>query len=136
MCGIDPLTGVEELQANKALIDRLEAIRTTVSATSDLSQKADVGEGDEGARSIPLLFAVARPPRIRGLQCHGEAKRSRRILLAFHGAAGLFRSHPGTGSIGTAVACGIEGTIAAEAFSAARSGEDPIPCASAIPAVT
>jgi 2-methylaconitate cis-trans-isomerase PrpF len=112
--GIDPLTGVEELQANTALIDRLEAIRATVSRdigfiTQDVTEEMKV-------RVNPLLFAVAAPTTYKALNNVTVNESDHDILSRSMARRAFSKAHPGTGSIGTAVACGIEGTIAAEAY--------------------
>jgi 2-methylaconitate cis-trans-isomerase PrpF len=112
--GIDPLTGVEELQANRALIDRLEAIRATVSrdigfVTEDVVEEMKV-------RVNPLLFAVAPPTTYKGLNNVTVREDEHDILSRSMARRAFSKAHPGTGSIGTSVACGIEGTIAQEAY--------------------
>jgi 2-methylaconitate cis-trans-isomerase PrpF len=112
--GIDPLTGVEELQANKALIDRLETIRATVSreigfVTEDVEEEMKV-------RVNPLLFAVARPVTYKALNNVVVDEDDHDILSRSMARRAFSKAHPGTGSIGTSVACGIEGTIAHEAY--------------------
>ncbi len=113
--GIDPLTGVEELQADRALIDRLEAIRTTVSRDIGFITEGDV-EQEMRIRVNPLLFAVAEPRTYKGLNNVLVDKSDHDILSRSMARRAFSKAHPGTGSIGTAVACGIEGTIAHEAY--------------------
>ena len=72
--GIDPLAGVEELQADTALVDRLEAIRATVSrdigfVTEDVEQEMKV-------RVNPLLFAVGAARDLQGAE-HSRSSRRR-----------------------------------------------------------
>ena len=113
--GIDPLTGVEELQANSALIDRLEAIRATVSRDIGFITQGDVAE-EMKVRVNPLLFAVAPPTTYKALNNVTVAKDDHDILSRSMARRAFSKAHPGTGSIGTSVACGIEGTIAREAY--------------------
>jgi len=113
--GIDPLTGVEELQANTALIDRLEAIRATVSRDIGFITEGDVAE-EMRVRVNPLLFAVAPPATYKALNNVTVNERDHDIISRSMARRAFSKAHPGTGSIGTAVACGIEGTIAAEAY--------------------
>jgi 2-methylaconitate cis-trans-isomerase PrpF len=113
--GIDPLTGVEELQANTALIDRLEAIRATVSRDIAFITEGDVAE-EMRVRVNPLLFAVAPPATYKALNNVTVNERDHDIISRSMARRAFSKAHPGTGSIGTAVACGIEGTIAAEAY--------------------
>lgn len=113
--GIDPLAGVEELQADRALIDRLEAIRTTVSRDIGFITEGDV-EQEMRIRVNPLLFAVASPRTYKGLNNVVVEKSDHDILSRSMARRAFSKAHPGTGSIGTSVACGIEGTIAYEAY--------------------
>jgi len=112
--GIDPLTGVEELQADRLLIDRLEAIRATVSR--DIGFVTDDVEEEMKVRVNPLLFAVAPPTTYRALNNVVVGEEDHDILSRSMARRAFSKAHPGTGSIGTSVACGIEGTIAQEAY--------------------
>ena len=112
--GIDPLTGVEELQANTALVDRLEAIRAAVSrgigfVTEDVEQEMKV-------RVNPLLFAIAPPATYTALNGQVVDAQDHDILSRSITRRAFSKAYPGTGSVGTSVACGIAGTIAHEAF--------------------
>jgi 2-methylaconitate cis-trans-isomerase PrpF len=113
--GIDPQTGVEELQANKALVDRLEAIRATVSR--DIGFVTEDVEEEMKVRVNPLLFAVAEPVTYKALNNVVVLKDDHDILSRSIARRAFSKAHPGTGSIGASVACGIAGTIAHEAFS-------------------
>src|SRR6185369_4379231 len=64
--GIDPLTGIEELQADRALIERLESIRATVSRDIGFITEGDIAE-EMRVRVNPLLFAVAPPTTYKAL---------------------------------------------------------------------
>jgi 2-methylaconitate cis-trans-isomerase PrpF len=112
--GINPLTGVEELQANKALIDRLEAIRATVSR--DIGFVTEDVEEEMRVRVNPLLFAVAEPASYKALNNVFVDKGDHDILSRSMARRAFSKAHPGTGSIGTSVACGIAGTVANEAY--------------------
>ncbi len=112
--GIDPLTGVEELQADRALIDRLEAIRAAVSR--DIGFVTDDVEEEMKVRVNPLLFAVAPPTTYKALNNVVVGEEDHDILSRSMARRAFSKAHPGTGSIGTSVACGIEGTIAQEAY--------------------
>jgi len=113
--GIDPLTGVEELQADRALIDRLEAIRATVSRDIGFIAEGDVME-EMKVRVNPLLFAVAPPTTYKALNNIVVGENEHDILSRSMARRAFSKAHPGTGSIGTTVACGIEGTIAQESY--------------------
>jgi 2-methylaconitate cis-trans-isomerase PrpF len=113
--GIDPLTGVEELQADAQLIDRLEAIRAAVSRDIGFITEGDVTE-EMKVRVNPLLFAVAPPTTYKALNNFVVDEADHDILSRSMARRAFSKAHPGTGSIGTSVACGIEGTIAQEAY--------------------
>jgi 2-methylaconitate isomerase len=113
--GIDPQAGVEELQADQALIERLESIRATVSRDIGFITEGDVAE-ELKVRVNPLLFAVAPPVTYKALNNVIVNKSDHDILSRSMARRAFSKAHPGTGSIGTAVACGIAGTIAAEAY--------------------
>ena len=113
--GIDPLTGVEELQADRALIDRLEAIRATVSHDIGFITEGDVVE-EMKVRVNPLLFAVAPPATYKALNNVVVNEDDHDILSRSMARRAFSKAHPGTGSIGTSVACGIAGTIAHAAY--------------------
>ncbi len=113
--GIDPKTGVEELQSDRALIDRLEAIRATVSKAIGFITEGDVEE-EMKVRGNPLLFAVAEPTSYKALNNVMVDETDHDILSRSMARRAFSKAHPGTGSIGTSVACGIAGTIAHEAY--------------------
>jgi 2-methylaconitate cis-trans-isomerase PrpF len=113
--GIDPKTGVEELQADKALVNRLEAIRANVSSEIGFITEGDVEE-EMKVRVNPLLFAVAEPTTYKALNNVMVEEKDHDILSRSMARRAFSKAHPGTGSIGTSVACGIKGTIAHEAY--------------------
>jgi len=112
--GINPLTGVEDLQADRALIDRLEKVRATVS--QDIGFVTEDVEEEMKVRVNPLLFAVAQPRTYKALNNVVVNEDEHDILSRSMARRAFSKAHPGTGSIGTSVACGIEGTIAHEAY--------------------
>jgi 2-methylaconitate cis-trans-isomerase PrpF len=121
--GIDPLMGVEDLQADRGLIDRLEDIRATVSRDIGFITTGDVKE-EMRVRVNPLLFAVASPRTYKALNNIVVDADEHDILSRSMARRAFSKAHPGTGSIGTSVACGIDGTIAREAYRGhSRRGE-------------
>lgn len=108
--GIDPQTGVDELQANGALVDRLEAIRATVSRAIGFVTE-DV-EAEMKTRVNPLLFALTEPETYRAQNGRVIASGDYDIVSRSITRGAFSKAYPGTGSVGTAVACGIDGTIA------------------------
>lgn len=112
--GINPQTCIEELQANRALIDRLEAIRATVSR--DIGFVVTDVEEEMKVRVNPLLFAVSPPATFKALDNAVVGESDHDILSRSMARRAFSKAYPGTGSIGTSVACGIAGTIAHEAY--------------------
>ena len=87
--GIDPQTGVEELQA-----DRASSIGWNIRATISHDIDSSRATGEMKVRVNPLLFAVARDH----LQGAEQCRRKRTITFfpaPWRGA--LSKAHPGTG---------------------------------------
>lgn len=121
--GVDPQTGVEALQADGGLIERLEALRATVSreigfVTADVEHQMRV-------RVNPLVFVVAAPTAYVALGGSTVDAASYDILSRSMARRAFSKAHPGTGSVGTAVACGIPGTIARERFRGSAGVGEP-----------
>ena len=112
--GVDPQTSVDELQADSALVERLEAIRATVSR--DIGFVTDDVEQEMKVRVNPLLFAVAPPVSFKALNNTIVDEDDYDILSRSITRSAFSKAYPGTGSIGTSVGCGIAGTIAHEMF--------------------
>jgi len=112
--GLDPLAGVEQLQADAALVARLEAIRATVAreigfVTEDVEFQMQV-------RLNPLLFVVAPPQTYKALGGSVVDAGAHDILSRSIARFAFSKAYPGTGSIGTAVAVGLDGSIANQAL--------------------
>lgn len=112
--GLDPVALVDNLQADTALITRLEALRAAASRHCGFVAGLDV-EAEMKIRVNPLVFVVSSPRDYVGLNRVEVAAGGHDILSRSMSRSAFSRAHPGTGSIGTAVAAGIAGTIAAEA---------------------
>ncbi len=108
--GIDSQASVDELQADAALVARLEAIRATVSR--EIGFVTEDVENEMKTRVNPLVFAVAEPATYKSLNGSIVAAGDQDILSRSITRGAFSKAYPGTGSVGTAVACGIEGTIA------------------------
>jgi len=109
--GLDDARDVTALGADAAVIARLESVRATVAAALGYISGPDAAQ-ELLVRMNPLLFIVAAPRAYGAL--NGE-----RIEAAAHDIharsitrAAFSKAYPGTGSIGTAIACGIPGTVA------------------------
>jgi len=109
--GLDPTAGIVELQQDRALVARLEAIRAAVARAIGFLEGPDVEE-ELKTRVNPLLFAVA-PPQDYAI-AGGRVAAADHDLLSRSIARGAFsKAYPATGSIATAAAAGIAGTIPA-----------------------
>ena len=109
--GLDPRASVIELQRDGALVARLEAIRAASARALGFLEGPGVEE-ELKTRVNPLLFAVAAPQdyAIPG----GRVAGSDHDLLSRSIARGAFsKAYPATGSIATAAAAGMAGTIPA-----------------------
>jgi 2-methylaconitate cis-trans-isomerase PrpF len=112
--GLDTAASIQALQADSDLVGRLEAIRKVVS--HDIGFITGENADEELQVSMnPLIFAVAEPvdyTATNGLKVEaGAHDLFSRSLARF----AFSKAYPGSGSAGTAVACGIAGSIAHEA---------------------
>jgi len=112
--GVDPQVGIEELQADAALVARLEAIRATVSR--DIGFVTENVAFQMQVQLNPLLFAVAAPETYKALGGSTVDEGSHDILARSLARFAFSKAYPATGSIGTSVAVGLEGSIANQAF--------------------
>lgn len=119
--GMDCAASIYDLQADTALVARLEAVRKVVSAELGFITGP---EADATLRvsTNPLIFAVASP-------CDYTATNDLSVLAGDHElfARSLARfefskAYPGSGAAGTAVAAGIPGTLVHEAASRVSHG--------------
>ena len=108
--GLDHEQDIVACQSDTAVIGRLEAIRKVVAAEMGYITGPDADE-QLRLRMAPLLFAVGRPRPYSTL--NGERiPPDRYDLFSRSITRGVYsKTHPGSGSIGTGVSAGIEGTI-------------------------
>lgn len=120
--GLDHEQDIVTCQSDTAVITRLEAIRKVVAAEMDYITGPDADE-QLRLRMAPLLFAVGQPRPYHTL--NGELIATDRYdLFSRSITRGAYsKTHPGSGSIGTGVAAGIEGTIV---FEMATGGPRPV----------
>ena len=112
--GLDTSLSIFDLQADAALVQRLESIRAAACKKIDFGMNENM---DELMRiSVnPLLFVVA-PPVGYTTNTGDEITASDHDLFARSIARYEFsKAYPGSGSVGTAAAAGIPGTVAHEA---------------------
>ncbi|MCC5982940.1 MAG: methylitaconate delta2-delta3-isomerase [Rhodobacteraceae bacterium] len=117
--GMDCAASIYDMQADTALVARLEAVRKVVSAELGFITGPDA---DAALRvsTNPLIFAVA-PPRDYGATNDLAVRAGDHDLFARSLARFEFsKAYPGSGAAGTAVAAGLPGTLVHEA--AARDG--------------
>ncbi len=113
--GVDRRTGVDLLQADTGLVDRLEAVRAEVSRGIGFLRDPGVEE-ELKARVNPLVFVVAPPTAYQAINGAPVNESDHDLISRSMARRAFSKAHPATGSIGTAVACGIPGTVAHEAF--------------------
>ena len=111
--GLDHEQDIVTCQSDTAVIARLEAIRKVVAAEMNYITGPDADE-QLRLRMAPLLFAVGQPRPYRTL--NGELIPPEQFdLFSRSITRGVYsKTHPGSGSIGTGVCAGIEGTITSE----------------------
>jgi 2-methylaconitate cis-trans-isomerase PrpF len=111
--GLDHEQDIVTCQSDTAVISRLEAIRKVIAAEMDYITGPDADE-QLRLRMAPLLFAVGQPRPYHTL--NGELITAGQYdLFSRSITRGVYsKTHPGSGSIGTGVSAGIEGTITAE----------------------
>jgi 2-methylaconitate cis-trans-isomerase PrpF len=111
--GLDHEQDIITCQADEKVIKRLEAIRKVVAAELGYITGPD-SDKELKRRMAPLLFAVGPPRPYYTL--NGKLIESDQYdLFSRSITRGIYsKTHPGSGSVGTGVSAGIEGTITAE----------------------
>ena len=121
--GLDITATIFQLQADSALLARLESIRKTVAA--DLDFIAGEAADEELQVSMnPLVYALAPP--IDYTATNGERIESGRSDLCARSLSrsAFSKAYPGSGAVGTALAAGIQGSLVQEVCAArATCGE-------------
>jgi len=119
--GLDPTRSIYQLQEDHALVARLEAVRKAVSIELGFVNPATADE-DLKVSMNPLIFAVAPPMAYVATNNHAISAEDQNITSRSLARFAFSKAYPGSGSAGTAVACGIKGTIAAEAYRGGCTG--------------
>jgi len=111
--GLDHEKSLAELQSDREVVSRLEAIR------AEVSEELDFIKGENAAEELlvstnPLLFVVGTPRTYKAIS--GDTVEGSGIdLFARSITRALFsKTYPGSGSIATGVSCGIPGAIPVE----------------------
>ncbi len=111
--GLDHEQDIVACQSDTVVVSRLEAIRKVIAAEMDYITGPDADK-ELGLRMAPLLFAVGRPRAYYTLN-RELITPDQYDLFSRSITRGVYsKTHPGSGSIGTGVSAGIEGTITAE----------------------
>jgi 2-methylaconitate cis-trans-isomerase PrpF len=119
--GLSDMRNVLELQANSDVIARLEAVRATVAREIGVIAETDADE-ELLVRMNPLLYAVA-PPRDYTTLSNAPIQAGDMDVFARSITRATFsKAYPASGAVGTAIACGIPGTIANEIVAHAGIG--------------
>jgi 2-methylaconitate cis-trans-isomerase PrpF len=113
--GLDPTRSIYDLQEDKALVARLEAVRKVVSEELDFISGTTADE-DLKVSMNPLIFAVSPPTTYKATNALNVLASEQDITARSLARFSFSKAYPGSGSVGTAIACGIPETIAAEAF--------------------
>ncbi|WP_225027586.1 PrpF domain-containing protein [Xinfangfangia pollutisoli] len=112
--GMDTAASIFDMQADTALVARLEAVRKAVSAHVGFITGSNADE-ELRVSTNPLIFAVA-PPRDYGATNGGQVTADSHDLFSRSLARFEFsKAYPGSGAAGTSVAAGIPGTLVHEA---------------------
>lgn len=119
--GLDHAKGIEEVQADRSVLERLEAIRAVVALELGLATREKLEETMR-VKLNPMLFVVGTPRAYTALNGETiEAEASDLFARGFNRWA-FSKAYPTTGSIGTSVACVLPGTIPSELV---RGGPPP-----------
>ena len=111
--GMDDERDIVTLQNDAAVVARLESIRAEVSRALGFIDGPNAAE-DLLVKMNPLLFVVGAPRTYTALNGATIAGDSYDLFSRSITRAAFSKAYPGTGSIGTAIACGIDGTLAAQ----------------------
>ena len=111
--GLDHEQDIITCQTDEKAINRLEAIRKVVAAELGYITGPDA-DRELKLRMAPLLFAVG-PPRTYHTLNGERIEPEQYDLFSRSITRGIYsKTHPGSGTVGTGVSAGIEGTITAE----------------------
>ena len=112
--GMDTAASIYDMQADTALVARLEAVRKAVSAEIGFITGPDADETLKVSTN-PLIFAVATPRDYAATNAGQVAAGDTDIFARSLARYEFSKAYPGSGAAGSAVAVGIPGTLAHEA---------------------
>lgn len=113
--GLDPTRSVFELQADRSLVTRLESIRKVVARELNFIT-GETADEELKVSMNPLIYAVAPPTAYMATNENAVSVEDQDITSRSLARFAFSKAYPGSGSAGTAVACGIKGTLAEEAY--------------------
>ena len=122
--GLDPTRTIFELQEDRRLVARLEAVRKAVAAELDFITGESADEELKVSMN-PLIYAVTPPIDYQATNNTRVLASDQNITSRSLARHSFSKAYPGSGSAGTAVACGLKGTIAHEAFVGVRTENEP-----------
>ena len=113
--GLDPTRSITDLQEDRGLVERLEAVRKVVARELNFITGENADE-DLKVSMNPLIYAVAPPTAYLATNDKEITVEEQDITSRSLARFAFSKAYPGSGSAGTAVACGIKGTLAEEAY--------------------
>ena len=112
--GMDTSQSIFDMQADTALVARLEAVRKAVSAHIGFISGPDADQ-ELRISTNPLIFAVAPPCDYVGNNGVAVTAAQHDLFSRSLARYEFSKAYPGSGAAGTAVAAGIPGTLVSEA---------------------
>lgn len=113
--GLDPTRSIYDLQEDRDLVGRLEAVRKVVARELNFITGENADEELKVSMN-PLIYAVAPPTAYLASNDTPVTVEEQDITSRSLARFAFSKAYPGSGSAGTAVACGIKGTLAEEAY--------------------
>lgn len=113
--GLDPTRSIYDLQEDRELVARLESVRKVVARELNFITGENADEELKVSMN-PLIYAVAPPVAYMATNDNPVSVESQDITSRSLARFAFSKAYPGSGSAGTAVACGIKGTLAEEAY--------------------
>lgn len=111
--GMDTAASIFDMQADAALVARLEAVRKAVSVHVGFITE-DTADEELKVSTNPLIFAVAPPCDYQATNSLDVAATQHDIFARSLARFEFSKAYPGSGAAGTAVAAGISGSLVHE----------------------
>ena len=113
--GLDPTRSIYDLQEDRELVARLEAVRKVVARELNFIT-GETADEELTVSMNPLIYAVAPPTAYTATNDKAVFVEEQDITSRSLARFAFSKAYPGSGSAGTAVACGIKGTLAEEVY--------------------